>query len=133
MNQVINNKKLKLTPQRMAILAYLNGNKEHPSAEDIHRTIVRTYPSLSLATVYNTLELLKERGQVREVHIDPRKKRFDPDTADHQHLICTRCRKIVDVNVEYKVHLPPTERGDFDIIGSHIEFYGICPSCKDKG
>ncbi len=122
---------IKLTPQRIAILEYLDGNKEHPSAEEIYREVSKRFPTMSFATVYNTLQTLRERGSILELTIDPDKKRFDPNTEPHHHLICLRCKKIVDVHGEYKLEVPEIERGKFEIIGNHIEFYGLCQRCKE--
>lgn len=121
---------LKLTPQRLAILAYLEGNREHPSAEDIYKAVSKKFPTISFATVYNTLQALRERGNVHELTIDPDKKRFDPNTEPHHHLICLKCKRIVDIHGDYKPDLFNSDRGDFEIIGYHIEFYGICQRCK---
>jgi Fur family peroxide stress response transcriptional regulator len=117
------------TPQRMAILDYLEGNKEHPSADDIYKAVSKRFPTMSFATVYNTLSALKNRGRLLELTIDPDKKRFDPETSPHHHLMCIKCRQILDVQMDYRVALPDS---GFEIIGNHIEFYGICPKCKEK-
>jgi Fur family peroxide stress response transcriptional regulator len=123
---------LKLTPQRLAIIEYLEGNREHPSAEKIFETVRRQYPMMSFATVYNTLELLKQKGFVQELTIDPERRRYDPDTSRHHHLICTGCRKIVDIFGDFPVDLPEGNDGAFEVTGNHIEFYGICPECKER-
>ncbi|MEJ2695796.1 MAG: transcriptional repressor [Candidatus Sulfobium sp.] len=122
----------KLTPQRLAILDYLEGNDSHPSAEEIYTAVSKKFPTMSLATVYNTLEALRLRGEVRELTVDPGKKRFDPDTGPHHHLICTGCRRIVDVRVDFSLSVPTGERRDFEITGNHIEFYGLCPECRGE-
>jgi len=121
---------LKLTPQRLAILDYLDGNKRHPSAEEIYSAVSKKYPTMSFATVYNTLEVLRQRGGVLELTIDPGKKRFDPNTIPHHHLICVRCKSILDVHADYELKVPENQRGDFEITGNHIEFYGMCPKCQ---
>lgn len=121
---------IKLTPQRLAILEYLEGNQAHPSAEEIYRAVSGKHPTMSFATVYNTLETLREKGNINELTIDAGKKRFDPETRPHHHLICRRCRRIVDIHREYHLEIPPEETVEFEITGNHIEFYGICKSCK---
>ncbi len=83
---------LRLTPQRIAILDYLDGNKSHPSAEDIYRAVAKKFPTISLATVYNTLSALARRGQLLKLTIDPSKARYDPNTFPHHHLICNVCK-----------------------------------------
>jgi Fur family peroxide stress response transcriptional regulator len=123
---------LKLTPQRLAILDYLEGNTGHPSAEDIYRAVSKRFPTMSLATVYTTLGALKEKGNVLELTIDPDKKRYDPETAAHNHLICISCKRIIDIPAANTVVLPDTTRQEFSITKSHVEFYGLCPECKKR-
>jgi len=123
----------KLTPQRMAILKYLEGNEEHPSAESIYQEVKKKFPTMSYATVYNTLEMLKKRGRVLELTIDPDRKRYDPNTEEHHHLICRGCSKIVDIHLKFSFDLTGIETEGFSLTGNHIEFYGICPDCKRKG
>jgi len=124
---------LKMTPQRLAILEYLDGNKNHPSAEDIYLEIKKKYPMISFATVYKTIEVLKKRGNLLELTVDPARRRYDPDTSNHHHLICIDCKKIVDIYIDLKVDVPEDAKGSFEMVGNHIEFYGICPECKKKG
>ena len=124
---------LKLTPQRLAVLHYLDGNTGHPSAEDIYRSVSKKYPTMSLATVYNTLEALKQRGHLRELTIDPSKKRFDPNPRPHHHLMCVRCNKTLDIRNGFRIHLSNRETQGFQIIGHHIEFYGLCLECQKEG
>jgi Fur family peroxide stress response transcriptional regulator len=121
---------IKLTPQRLAILDFLDNNTEHPSAEEIFTAVLQKYPTMSFATVYNTLEALRSRGKVAELTIDPDKKRFDPDTGPHHHLICIKCKSIRDVRAQYRLNLSENEKDGFEITGNHIEFYGLCPRCK---
>jgi Fur family peroxide stress response transcriptional regulator len=123
---------IKLTPQRLAVLQYLEGNKDHPSAEDIYRVLHKRFPTMSLATVYNALSTLKEKGGVLELTLDPARKRYDPDTRHHDHLICKSCRRIVDIPDAMRIALPESARQDFAVVESHVEFYGICPKCKKK-
>jgi Fur family transcriptional regulator, peroxide stress response regulator len=122
-------KGFKRTPQRLAIMEHLEGNKSHPSAEDIYRVVAKKNPSMSFATVYNTLNTLVQAGAVRELTIDPDRKRYDPDTSGHHHLICLDCRKVVDIPGDIPVEVPWGLAKEFSILGSHIEFYGICAPC----
>jgi len=122
----------KRTPQRLAILAYLDGNTSHPSADDIYRAVSKKYHSMSFATVYNTLNTLAKAGTIRELTIDPVRKRFDPDVSRHHHLMCVHCGKIVDITEGLTVDLPKELAQDFEVLGSHIEFHGHCAQCKKK-
>lgn len=121
---------LKLTPQRLAILKYLEGNKSHPSADEIYRAVSKSFPTMSFSTVYNTLEALRQRGNVLELTADPHKKRFETNTDPHHHLVCVRCRRITDIDVNYDLSLPEAASEGYEILSNHIEFYGICPRCR---
>ncbi len=121
---------LKLTPQRIAIFDYLEGNKSHPSAEDIYRAVSRKFPTMSFATVYNTLSALRDRGQLRELLIDPGKKRYDPDGSLHSHLICDRCRRVVDIDKQFDLELPVRYKNEFTVLNNHVEFHGLCAACR---
>lgn len=123
---------IKLTPQRLAILSYLSGNKSHPSADDIYRAVSQQFPTMSFATVYNTLDALREKGGLQELTIESGRKRYDPETTPHHHLICIECRDIIDIHKEFKFSLSRGMIKGFDIKGNHVEFYGLCQKCKLK-
>jgi len=125
-------KGFKLTPQRLAILDYLDGNTAHPSADEIYKALQDKFPTMSFATVYNTLEAMKQQGNVAELTIDPHKKRFDPNPRPHHHLICIACKRIVDIPIDYDLHVPDEKKEGYEIVGNHIEFYGICKGCREK-
>ena len=128
-------KGLKLTPQRLAIFKFLEGNTDHPTAEDIFRQIKKIYPTVSFATVYNSLEILKDKGEFLEITIDSEKRHYDPNTTPHHHIICIRCSKIGDVFEDYSeaLLLPDYIVNEFKPMGNHVDFYGICKRCQKKG
>ncbi|WP_038055889.1 Fur family transcriptional regulator [Thermodesulfobacterium hydrogeniphilum] len=121
---------LKLTPQRLAIIEYLEGNKEHPSAEDIYNALKPKFPSMSFATVYNTLEILVKKGLIKELNVESTRKRFDPSTHPH-HFFCKRCKKVIDVDNQINISVPEQLKG-FDIEDIQIIFYGLCSECKSE-
>ena len=123
---------IRLTPQRIAVLEYLEGNMGHPSAEDIYKHVKKIFPTISFATVYNTLETLKRTGNVMELTLDPTRKRYDPDIRHHHHLICLRCQRINDVHIDVHVEIPFEQADDFKVLNNHIEFYGLCKACTNK-
>lgn len=124
-------KKFRMTPQRAEILRVLDGNRSHPSAEDVYRRIARKFPGVSFATVYNTLQSLLSAGEVAEVRIDRSRARFDPCADGHAHLLCTACGAIFDL----PYRKPPSPRGapaGFKVSRCNIEFYGLCRACGRK-
>lgn len=129
MKELLNKVGLKRTPQRMAILEYLDGNRSHPSAEDIYAAVSARFPAMSFATVYNTLNSLLKHNRLMELTIDPARKRFDPNPLPHHHLICTSCGRIEDIKIEFPLDVPMETQFGFRLTGNHVEFYGICPVC----
>jgi Fur family transcriptional regulator, peroxide stress response regulator len=124
--------RLKRTPQRRAIMECLEGDTSHPSAEELFRRVSKRRRPMSFATVYNTLHALTRAGALRELTIDPRRKRYDPDTSRHNHYICDSCGKIGDVPEEFQIEPPKGIEEDFTVLGNHVEFYGRCASCAKK-
>lgn len=127
-------KGFKLTPQRIAILKFLEGNTSHPTAEDIYTEIRKKYPTVSFATVYNTIQALRDRGELLEITIDPQRKHFDPNPEPHHHIMCSGCGRIGDVFVDYSrvLLLPEEVTREFAVTGNHIDFYGVCSDCRAK-
>jgi len=125
-------KRFRRTPQRLAIMKFLAENASHPSAEEIYTALSGQFPTLSLATVYNTLEALKERGDIVEIGPDFDKKRFDPVVKPHHHLVCIRCKKILDIPAKFNPTLTEDERRGFRVIRSQVEFHGLCPECQGR-
>jgi Fur family peroxide stress response transcriptional regulator len=125
-------KRFRKTPQRLAVMEFLEGNSSHPSAEEIYSALKKNFPTLSLATVYNTLEALRDLGKVVEVGGDSSKKRFDPVTESHHHLICVKCKKILDIPEKFNPVLTEDEKQGFQVIRSRVEFYGLCPQCRSR-
>jgi Fur family transcriptional regulator, peroxide stress response regulator len=125
-------KRFRKTPQRLAIMKFLNGHISHPSAEDVYAAVKKQFPTLSLATVYNTLETLRERGEIVELGSDPAKRRFDTAAEPHHHLICVRCKKIVDIPGKFSPVLMAKEKMGYQVIRSQVDFHGLCPHCQSR-
>ena len=125
-------KRTRRTPQKTAILEFLEGAKSHPSAEMIYEALAPRFPTMSLSTVYNTLRNLKKEGRIRELGADTSKTRFDPDPRPHHHLICLGCRKITDIHRSFEIDLSPDERNGFEVVRSQVDFFGLCADCRKK-
>jgi Fur family peroxide stress response transcriptional regulator len=125
---------LKITPQRLEILGFLQHNKSHPSAHEILHEVRKKFPATSYSTVYSTLDTLYQLGEIRKLTIDPRCTRYDPNTNVHQHLICKKCGKILDVPRDYLANLqvPAELKRKFDIQDYHVEFRGLCSACRGR-
>jgi Fur family peroxide stress response transcriptional regulator len=125
-----------LTPQRIAIVEFLEKTTTHPTVDDIHKTIRRRYPSISMATVYSTLELLKELGEIQELSIRKRGKVcFDFKVEHRHHLLCRRCGRVFDIKFRCPPQCPilkPTRIGGCKIEEVQTYLYGLCPECLKK-
>ena len=125
----------RITPQRIAILRILALSDGHPSVEQIHEEVKRDFPTTSLATVYKTVTLLKEMKEVLELGFPEWSNRYDGSKPyPHPHLICTKCRKIIDPDLESLEEMTKelTSETGFKITSHRLDFFGICPDCQGK-
>jgi Fur family peroxide stress response transcriptional regulator len=123
---------VRMTPQRYAILNYLIKSHKHPTADDIYKEIEKSFPSMSVATVYNNLKVFIESGLVREMKFGDASSRYDADLSDHYHAICTSCGTIADFyhpTVE-GVEDAAVQATGFTIHGHRLEVHGLCPACS---
>jgi len=123
---------LKVTPQRQAILKLLEGNQTHPSAERIYSEILRQFPRISFATVYNTLSKLVEAGEIQELDIDPNKKRFDPCIKSHYHFYCKVCGKVFDLVYDAPLPLNIKKIDGHQVDAIQLNLKGVCKDCRRK-
>ena len=125
----------RLTPQRIAVLKVLAVSKGHPSVEQIYERVRADFPTTSLATIYKTVTLLKEMGQVLELGFSDGRNRYDGyKPYPHPHLVCVRCGKIVDVKVDALSELPQevTRKTGYKIVSHRLDFFGLCPQCQES-
>ncbi|MFB3884185.1 MAG: Fur family transcriptional regulator [Thermodesulfobacteriota bacterium] len=123
---------LRVTPQRQAVLKLLKGNPTHPSAEDVYHEVLKEYPRISFATVYNTLSKLAEAGEIQELDIDPSKKRFDPSLSHHSHFYCRVCTKVYDVEEELPIPKAIRRIAGHEIEAIQVNLKGVCDACAGK-
>lgn len=125
----------RLTPQRVALLRLIASSDGHPSAANLYEQIKVQFPTTSLATVYKTLHLLKELGEVLELGFSNDDNRYDGSRPyPHPHLICVRCHSIMDPQVSLVDDLTQevADQTGFEVIGHRLDFYGVCPKCRGR-
>lgn len=122
-------KKVPLTHQRLAVYEELSGRKDHPSAESLYESLKKPYPSLSLATVYKTLQTLHEMGMVARVDSPAAQARYDAIVETHHHAVCTACGRIEDLFDPRLDRLPEPKAAGFKIEGHSVHFHGLCAKC----
>ena len=135
MLQVLRDHHFRITPQRLAILRILAESSGHPSVDAIYAQVRTHFPTTSLATVYKNIAVLKKLDQVLELGFSDDSNRYDGNKPyDHPHLVCTRCRKIVDPEIAAleDVTQELVKETGFSITRHRLDFFGICPDCQTK-
>jgi Fur family transcriptional regulator, peroxide stress response regulator len=130
--EALRNKGYKATPQRIAICRIAIRSREHPSAQSIYDEVKKVHPTVSLATVYKTLQVLRELNLIQELSFPTGQARFDSYMKPHVNLVCLQCGSIID--------LDDLTTGDFvrrvaaatkfKPNGQRIDVYGICQKCS---
>jgi Fur family peroxide stress response transcriptional regulator len=122
----------KVTPQRIAVYDILKNTKEHPSVDMLYSKLQPVYPTMSLATVYKSLEVFKELGLVQELNVGEDKFRYDANVNQHPHITCINCGKVEDVYDEMLFDLADQvqKKTGYQLTNQQLYFFGYCPSCK---
>ena len=125
---VLKEKGLSLSHQRLKVLEYLSSHHCHPTVEQIYLSLVEEIPTLSKATVYNTLKTLVEIGVVKELQIENNEARYDIITDFHGHFKCEQCGKIYNFNIDLN-NAGFSGLNQFLIKQKDVYFKGVCPDC----
>ena len=126
---------LKYSRQREEIKKYLEGRRDHPTAEQIYQDLRRNDPKLSMGTVYRNLSLLVDLGEISRVTVGEGPDHFDGRTQRHGHFICRRCQKVTDVYLEGTESLlkEAADLQDRVVDEIIIHLYGLCRECASDG
>jgi len=129
---------LKLTPQRRAIVEQFACDRSHPTAQELFDRLHRAFPSMSFATVYNTLDALTSADLAGTLRLDGHAARFDPNRMPHHHAVCDSCGLVVDIpaatltpNVETAASVREHAEG-FDVRAVEQVYRGVCGACTQK-
>jgi Fur family peroxide stress response transcriptional regulator len=120
---------LKLTPQRIAIVRELEGDQTHPTAQELYERLRPSFPTMSFATVYNTLDALAKNGLIRSIRVGTTTSavRFDPNTEAHHHAVCDACGVIIDLPA---AEPPPKKAHGFSVRSEERTYRGSCSRCS---
>jgi len=133
MTEKLRENNFRITPQRLAVLKILASSTGHPSVENIYGKVKKDFPTTSLATIYKTVIILKEIGEVLELGFGEGGNRYDGNKpGPHPHLICTGCGKIMDPDLEKLNDVTEAlmRATGFKIKTHRLDFFGICPACQ---
>ncbi len=124
---------LRLTVQKRKVFSSLLEHDDHPTADEIFKSVEEDIPGVSRTTVYRILESLTDAGLARRVYHPDDQYRFDPNTGHHHHLVCTSCEKVVDVSVPDLQEVAPSDQelDDFHVEDYSIYFRGTCRDCQN--
>lgn len=124
----------RLTPQRMRIVeAVLAEEDKHLSADDIYTILRENHPEIGIATVYRTLEILRELGIVNQLTFEEGVSRYEYSAREHHHhLVCLKCGKVIEFSNDELERLEQklARKYDFQIVGHHLKLYGYCSLCQ---
>jgi Fur family peroxide stress response transcriptional regulator len=122
----------KLTRQRQAILQAIRDSGDHPTASEIFQAARERLPTISYATVYNSLRFLKEAGLVHEIKFGDSASRYDRATHRHDHAICNECGKLVDFELPQAADLiqAAARKSKFKPQSVELTLRGLCPDCN---
>jgi Fur family peroxide stress response transcriptional regulator len=106
---------------------------DHPTADQIHRKVTENYPTMSLATVYQTLHLLTELGLLQELGFSDRVSRYDPNTSPHINIVCPRCGEIYDYEADDIRTLWSQIVAGLEVnpVGQRLDIYRYCDKCEE--
>ena len=123
----------RLTSHRLALIRLIAASEGHPNATELFESLRLQFPTVSLATVYKTLTLLKEAGEVLEIDLRSDSHYDGNKPYPHPHLFCNRCYKIFDgdeVLPMQKINREVEEKYGFQILRYQLIFYGLCQDCQ---
>lgn len=125
---------LKYSEQRRQVLRIFLRTEKHLAADELHRLVKKSFPSIGIATIYRTLKLLCESGLCRELKLDDGTTRYEHlyDHAHHDHLICTECgsmTEVLDKEIE-KLQEQLAKKNSFKIKSHKLIIYGTCKNCR---
>jgi len=123
----------KLTPQRDAVFQVILNHEDHPTASEIFEAARQRLPTISYATVYNSLRYLKEAGLVHEIKFGDSASRYDRETERHDHAICNGCGKLVDFDLPQTTQLmqAAARKSRFKLESVHLTLRGLCSDCRE--
>ena len=132
LTQAFRERGLKVTPQRQCIFGILHENEAHPTAESVYSAAVSQMPTISLRTVYQTLNDLAEMGEIHSLDVGTGSSRFDPNLEEHQHLVCDVCGRVRDIVVEVPATLASSAFDGFVVDEVQLVLRGRCADCQSR-
>lgn len=125
----------RITSQRRAVCDYLAHTQSHPTPTEVYAHVVQEHPEISRATVYNTLNALRDLGAIMEISVGGNHTHYETDPSPHINLVCLRCGQVID----YDGAMPLQELYDsirsetgFQAVSAQVQMVGFCPDCQAR-
>ena len=129
--ELLRQKAIKVTAQRVAIMEFLHGNKDHPSVDEVYRKVKKKFSYISRATVYNTVKALAKSGVLQEVLVQQDKSRVDANVSQHHHFKCLKCGKVEDVPYGILTAAQAAQRAKtYHVREVRVVVEGLCRRCR---
>lgn len=129
--EILKKNNIKITPQRLIVLKYLDKHSTHPTADQIYKDLKSDNPSLSKTTVYNSLCTLENHGIIQSLTISGSELRYDLSEKMHHHFLCKKCGRIIDIDIECP-NIEKMKEYGHKIEEVHGYIKGICKECLEK-
>jgi Fur family peroxide stress response transcriptional regulator len=130
--EALRSKGYKATPQRIAICRFAINSRDHPTAQQVYDEVKKIHPTVSLATVYKTLQVLKNLDLIQELDLPHGQARFDSYMKPHINLICLQCGNITDLDdtTALEITSKVAAAAKFKPKGQRIDIFGTCRRCS---
>ncbi len=130
--KLLEHTQLKVTPQRLAILKEIS-KYGHIDLDSIYKNLSKAFPSMSLATVYKNLHILKEEKVIKELNIDNAKNKYEiAAQPKHHHFVCKQCGQVTDIFLDMSQIEEQVRNNGFDVDHCEVYCYGVCDKCREK-
>lgn len=127
---------VRVTPQRLAIAEAVLNSSDHPTVQQIHERVQQHFPSMTLATVYSTLNVLSKSGLIQELPF-AKQSRYESNVMPHVNLVCVACGIISDADdrsdIIVRLREQVSDSTSFQVMWQRVDFHGLCPSCSESG
>ena len=125
---------LNVTPQRLAIYRSMLDDRSHPSPDAVYRRVRKLHPTISVATVHKTLDTFEKHGIISRLTPIHESVRYDPMTEPHHHIICIRCKKVLNLADDEisTVRIPDRVRRENTVLGYSVHVSVLCSDCRKK-
>jgi Fe2+ or Zn2+ uptake regulation protein len=130
--KLLKENQIKITPQRLEILKYLDEHRTHPTVDEIYSELKEKNPALSKTTVYNSVDILRDHSIIQSLTISGSEIRYDYKHGMHHHFLCKKCDNIIDIDIKCPNIEKMLESGH-KVEEVQGYFKGICKKCMKKG